>query len=90
VVAQSIWLDLPNGHRARLDLSVESIKWGIEIDVHPAHLGLEGTSSDKQRDRQCHLLGWQVERVTTLDLVTLDDTADELAQLYRIRVSAAA
>ena len=28
------------------------------------HFLLEGTTRDKRRDRQCHLIGWQVERVT--------------------------
>ncbi len=88
VEAQTTWLDLPNGRRARLDLSVESIKWGVEIDVYPTHLGIEGTTDDKQRDRQSHLLGWQIERVTTLDLLSLETTADELAELYEQRVAA--
>jgi hypothetical protein len=90
VVAQETWLDLPNGRRARLDLSVPELKWGIEIDVHPDHLGIEGTASDKQRDRQCHLIGWQIERVSPLDLLDLDRTVGELAALYRARLAHAA
>ncbi len=85
VIAQATWLDLPNGGRARLDLSVPAVRWGVEIDVHPDHLGLEGTASDKRRDRQCHLVGWQIERVTVLDLLDLEQTALELAALYAVR-----
>lgn len=79
------WLDLPNGRRARLDLSVPAIKWGIEIDVHPSHLGVIGSTNDKRRDRQAALLGWSIVRLTALDLIDLDDHADELVALYRVR-----
>ena len=85
VLAQTTWLDLPNGGRARLDLSVPDVRWGVEVDVHPAHLGVEGTASDKGRDRQCHLIGWQIERVTVLDLLDLERIARELAALYAVR-----
>jgi hypothetical protein len=85
VQAQTTWLSLPNGSRIRLDLTVPEIRWAIEIDVHPDHLFLVGTTKDKARDRQCHLIGWEVERVTALDLVDLDGTADELRLLYLAR-----
>ena len=86
VQPQATWLALPNGSRIRLDLSVPEIRWAIEIDVHPDHLFIEGTTRDKARDRQCHLLGWQVERVTALDMADLEGTADELRLLYLRRV----
>lgn len=79
------WLELPNGRRARLDLSVPSIRWGVEIDVHPSHLGLIGSTDDKRRDRQAGLIGWQIHRVTGLDLVDLEQTVDELVALYFLR-----
>jgi hypothetical protein len=85
VVAQETWLDLPNGKRARIDLSISELRWGVEIDIHPDHLGINGTAADKRRDRQCHLIGWEIERVTTLDLLDLDQTIDELSSLYRTR-----
>lgn len=59
--------------------------WGVEVDVHPDHLLLHGTTADKRRDRQAHLIGWQIERVTALDLLDLEAVADELAALYLIR-----
>lgn len=90
VVAQETWLDLPNGARARLDLSVPDIRWGVEVDVHPEHLGTNGTTSDKRRDRQCHLIGWEIERVTALDLLQLEQTAEELTALYHLRRRSAA
>lgn len=81
-------LDLPNGGRARLDIAVPGIRWGIEVDVHPDHLLLEGTTRDKARDRQCHLIDWQIERVTKLDLVDLPGLAVELKALYMARLTA--
>ena len=81
------WLDLPNGSKARLDIAIPAIKWGIEVDVHPDHLLLEGTTRDKARDRQCHLIGWQVERVTDLDLVDVPGLAVELKSLYIARLA---
>ena len=82
------WLELPNGGRARIDIAVPVVKWGVEVDVHPDHLLLEGTTKDKARDRQCHLLGWQIERVTDLDLTDLPGLALELKSLYVARLAA--
>ena len=66
-----------------------AVRWAVEIDVHPDHLGLDGTTADKRRDRRSRLLGWQVERVTELDLDAdrFDATMDELAVLYRRRAT---
>jgi hypothetical protein len=85
IETQTTWLELPNGRRARVDLSVPALQWGVEVDVHPAHLGIEGTTGDKRRDRQAHLIGWQIERVTAIDLDDIDALADELHQLYLVR-----
>jgi hypothetical protein len=82
VVAQEVWLNLPNGRQIRIDLSIPELRWGVEVDVRPDHLGIGGTTSDKRRDRQCHLIGWQIERVTAVDLIDLDATARELWMLY--------
>lgn len=90
VQAQFRDLDLPNGSSVRLDLAVPAARWGIEIDVHPDHLLLEGTTKDKRRDRQCHRIRWQIERVTEIDLLDLDGLVDELAALYEARTDAAA
>jgi hypothetical protein len=83
-------LDLPNGSQVRIDLAVPAARWGIEIDVHPDHLLLDGTTRDKRRDRQCHLIGWQIERVTEIDLLDLDGLVDELVELYKLRLASAA
>jgi very-short-patch-repair endonuclease len=79
-------LVLVDGSKIRLDLAVPSIKWGIEIDVHPDHLLLEGTAKDKRRDRKCHRIGWQIERVTELDILDLESLLDELELLFKSRL----
>ena len=83
-------LVLPNGSKVRLDLAVPAVRWGIEIDVHPDHLLLDGTTRDKRRDRQCHRIGWQIERVNEVDLLDLDGLLDELVALHAARITAAA
>lgn len=78
-------VDLPNGRSVRLDLGVASIRWGVEIDVHPEHRSHEGYAADAARVRLIHLVGWQIERVTESDLDDVEQLADELARLYRRR-----
>jgi hypothetical protein len=87
VVPQVRHLELPNGDRIRIDMAVEEVRWAVEIDVHPDHALLFGTK-DKRRDRQLHLIDWQVDRVTPLDLLDLHGIVDELESLYRARVAA--
>ena len=85
IVAQQTWLDLPNGHRARLDMSVPDVRWGVEVDAHPDHFLRQGTA-DRQRDRQCHQIGWQVEHATALELLDFDTLIDDLVAGYHARV----
>jgi hypothetical protein len=83
-------LVLPGGQQARFDLAVPAAKWAVEVDGFPDHFGMRGGSSDRRRDRRSHAAGWQVERVAPIDLLDVDGTCDELAELYRRRCSAAA
>jgi len=80
-------LVLPNGRRIRIDMAVRAVRWAVEVDAHPSHLHLAGSTRDKQRDRQLHLIGWQVERVTPIDLLDLPGLLDELAALYWSRAA---
>jgi len=82
---QATWLDLPGGRRIRLDLSVPDVRWGVEVDVHFSHFLLEGSTADKDRDRKCRRIGWQVDRVTQIDLLDLDTIVAELVELYELR-----
>lgn len=86
IVVQTTWLDLPNGRRIRLDISVPEIRWGLEVDIHPDHFLQQGTA-DRRRDRQCHVIGWQVDRVTAIDLLDMSRLTPELVSLYRSRVA---
>ena len=83
-------LRLLDGSSVRLDLAVPSARWGIELDIHPDHLLLDGTARDKRRDRKCHRIGWQIERVTEIDLLDFDGLIDELVALYMARIENAA
>ncbi|MFZ4717870.1 MAG: hypothetical protein ACOYMR_00505 [Ilumatobacteraceae bacterium] len=87
VVPQVGDLQLPNGRRIEIDMAVEEVRWAVEVDIHPSHIELPGTARDKQRDRQCHLIDWEVERVTPLDMLDVRAILDELEQLYRARVA---
>jgi hypothetical protein len=90
VTPQVADLRLLNGRSVRIDMAVPAMRWAVEVDVHPHHLGLVGTSMDKQRDRQLHLIDWQVERVSALDFIDLDATFGELARLFDRRCEALA
>ena len=83
-------LGLLDGSSVRLDLAVPGARWGIELDIHPDHLLLDGTARDKRRDRKCHRIGWQIERVTEIDLLDFDGLIDELVALYMARIQRAA
>lgn len=86
VVPQVRHLQLPNGRNVRIDMAVEDVRWAIEVDIHPSHIELPGTTRDKQRDRQLHLIDWQVERVTPIDMLDIRAILEELELLYRTRV----
>jgi hypothetical protein len=87
VTPQSGPLVLPNGRNVAIDMAVDAIRWGVEVDVHPSHIELPGTTRDKQRDRQLHLIDWEVERVTALEMLDVASILDELVALYHARVS---
>ncbi|MBI4934548.1 MAG: hypothetical protein HY828_11760 [Actinobacteria bacterium] len=85
ITLQAGELIAPGARPIRFDMSVQSVRWAVEVDVHPEHLSLPGTSSDKRRDRACHRIDWQVERVTELELLDVEGICDELAENYRLR-----
>jgi hypothetical protein len=81
---------LPDGRTVRIDLAVPAIRWGVELDIHPEHLTLDGDARDARRNRQAHMVGWQIEPVTPLDMTDVEHLADELAELYHLRRRAVA
>ncbi|MGI9053009.1 MAG: hypothetical protein ACR2HQ_10225 [Ilumatobacteraceae bacterium] len=76
---------LPDGRTVRIDLAVPAIRWGVELDIHPEHSTLDGAARDARRLRQVHMVGWQVERVTALELDDVEGLVEELAALYHLR-----
>jgi hypothetical protein len=90
VIPQVDDLELPNGQKIRIDMAVPAVRWAVEVDLHPTHFGVLGMSRDTQRDRQCHLIDWQVDRVSPLDYARFTQTIDELEQLYITRCEALA
>jgi hypothetical protein len=74
-----------NGRTARVDLAVPTVRWGIELDIHPEHRTFDGHASDARRTRDLHALEWQIEPVTEADMADVEKLADELAGLYHAR-----
>jgi hypothetical protein len=74
-----------DGRTFHVDLGVPSIRWGVELDIHPEHRTTEGHASDAERRREMHRQGWQIEVVTELDMHRPQQIARELAGLYRRR-----
>lgn len=80
-----VWQTLPGYGAARFDLAIPSIRWVLEVDVHPEHRTVEGQGGDHRRDRKSRRIGWDIERVAELELVsdfenTLDDVAESVEQ----------
>jgi very-short-patch-repair endonuclease len=63
----------------RFDVAIPSIRWVLEVDVHPEHRSVEGQGRDHQRDRRGRRVGWEIERVGEDELATaFDSTIDDL------------
>jgi len=84
-VDRQVRVRLSNGAAVHVDLGVEAVRWGVELDIHPEHRSVEGAAVDARRRRDLHLRGWQVETVTEPDLADLEALVDHLAALYRLR-----
>ena len=82
---QTRLLRASNGRTARVDLAVPAVRWGIELDIHPEHRTFDGQAKDARRTRDLHVLDWEIEPVTELDMSDLEALADELSALYRAR-----
>jgi hypothetical protein len=77
-----------DGVIVHIDLGVPAVRWGVELDIHPEHRSLDGHHRDARRVRSLHGSTWQIEPVTELDMMSVDDLADELASLFRERAEA--
>jgi very-short-patch-repair endonuclease len=79
-------LRLANGIIIHVDGADPTIRWAVEIDHVTWHGGRFDAQRDKGRDRGARRLGWQVDRVTDLELAEdFDRAIDDLVELYRLR-----
>jgi very-short-patch-repair endonuclease len=65
---RQFWLRLPNGRRIRFDFAHPPVKLAIEADGRLWHTTPSDVRRDRERDQMARLLGWNVVRVTWLDL----------------------
>ncbi len=80
------WLDVPAFGPIRLDACITSLRWGVEVDVHPEHFTEAGGTRDRERDLACHGIDWQIHRVARLTLErSFDNAMDTLAASARRR-----
>jgi hypothetical protein len=67
---------------------VPQLRWAVEVDHVTWHGGRFDAQADKGRDRQARRIGWQVDRVTDLELTTaFKRTIDELVDLFWLRTA---
>ena len=77
-------LRLVDGTTIHPDGADPSIRWALEIDHVTWHGGRLDAQYDKRRDRAVRLAGWQVERVTDLELADgFTVVIEQLVALHR-------
>lgn len=68
------------------DGAIPHLKWAIEIDHVTWHGGRLDAQRDKARDRALRRIGWQVDRVTDVEIDTqFDRTIREIVELVGLR-----
>lgn len=79
-------IKLPDGVTIHADVALPDIRWALEVDHVTWHGGRIDAQRDKTRDRQLRRVGWQVDRVTDVDIADhLDGTITELVELIALR-----
>lgn len=73
---------LANGRVIHLDFGWPEFRVGLEVDDPAWHAGLDERRRDTRRDRKAAVAGWQVTRVTKLDVE--GDLGDALSDLALI------
>jgi very-short-patch-repair endonuclease len=77
---------LQNGVVIHPDAALPGIKWALEIDHVTWHGGRLDAQRDKGRDRQLRRIGWQVDRVTDVEIRDrFELTMHEIVQLIALR-----
>lgn len=73
---------LPDGTVIHADLALPAIRWAVEVDHVTWHGGRLDAQRDKGRDRNLRRVGWEVDRVTDVELsAAFDATIRELIDL---------
>lgn len=77
-------LRLPDGIVVHPDGALPDIRWAVEVDHVTWHGGRLDAQRDKGRDRKLRRIGWQVDRVTDVEVRTdfraaIDDLVDLIA-----------
>jgi very-short-patch-repair endonuclease len=79
-------ISLPNGVVVHPDGALPEIRWAVEIDHVTWHGGRLDARRDKGRDHQLRRVGWQVDRVTDVEIrERFDVTIAELVELVELR-----
>ena len=85
-LVQQFAVRLPNGALIHPDGADPSVEWAVEVDHVTWHGGRFDAQRDKGRDRNARRIGWQVDRVTDLELAETSTRAiDELVELWHLR-----
>lgn len=83
-------IKLYNGSVVHPDGALPTVKWALEIDHVTWHGGRIDAQRDKARDRALRRVGWQVDRVTDVELTeNFDATIRELVAMIHLRRPAA-
>ncbi len=85
-LVQQYALRLPNGMVIHPDGADPVAQWAVEVDHVTWHGGRFDAQRDKGRDRNARRIGWQVDRVTDLELKENFAVAiEELYELWLLR-----
>lgn len=77
---------LPDGSTIHADGADPRVRWAVEVDHVTWHGGRYDAQRDKGRDRGARRVGWQVDRVTDLELADDFNAAiDDLVDLHALR-----
>ena len=87
-LVQQFALRLPNGMVIHPDGADPVARWAVEVDHVTWHGGRFDAQRDKGRDRNARRIGWQVDRVTDLELkANFRAAIDELYELWLFRLN---
>ena len=85
-LVQQFAIRLRNGSVIHPDACDPEARWAVEVDHVTWHGGRFDAQRDKARDRNARRVGWQVDRVTDLELAEDFHAAiDDLADLWTMR-----